>query len=148
MSKIITKKYKCKGCGNSIPCTVGIDQDGEQMIQAKDLVCLLDKDNQISCNWKEVKEKKSINNRKPKSCKKEKSSTKEITKIKYPIGGFAPGYYSSKCVNCGQEFMGDKYAKQCEPCAINAINKSNIQALSELHKFKTAIKKFKLLMKF
>ena len=64
-------------------------------------------------------------------------------KIKYPIGSFAPGYYSNKCADCGEEFMGDKLAKQCEPCAINAINESNNTALAELHKLKTALKKIK-----
>ena len=67
--------------------------------------------------------------------------TEKITKIKYPIGGFAPGHYTSKCVNCSQDFMGDKYARQCEPCAINAVNESNTQALAELHKLKTALQK-------
>jgi hypothetical protein len=37
---------------------------------------------------------------------------------KYPIGGYAPGFYSCKCVTCKKEFMGDKRAVQCEPCAI------------------------------
>jgi hypothetical protein len=37
---------------------------------------------------------------------------------KYPIGGYAPGNYSCKCVNCKIEFTGDKRAFQCEPCAI------------------------------
>lgn len=59
-------------------------------------------------------------------------------KINYPIGGFAPGYYSNKCSSCGEEFMGDKLARQCEPCAINAVNESNKKALAELHKLKTA----------
>ncbi len=36
----------------------------------------------------------------------------------YPIGGYAPGFYSCKCVNCKIEFTGDKRAVQCEPCAI------------------------------
>lgn len=67
--------------------------------------------------------------------------TEKITKIKYPIGGFAPGHYMSKCANCEQNFMGDKYARQCEPCATNAVNKSNTQALAELHKLKTALQK-------
>lgn len=67
--------------------------------------------------------------------------TEKITAIKYPIGGFAPGHYMSKCVNCKQNFMGDKYARQCEPCAINAVNESNTQALAELHKLKTALQK-------
>lgn len=37
---------------------------------------------------------------------------------KYPIGGYAPGYYGCTCVTCKTEFMGDKRAVQCEPCAI------------------------------
>ena len=69
--------------------------------------------------------------------------TEKITKLKYPIGGFAPGHYMSKCANCEQNFMGDKYARQCEPCAINAVNESNTQALAELHKLKTALDKIK-----
>lgn len=69
--------------------------------------------------------------------------TEKITKIKYPIGGFAPGHYMSKCASCGQDFMGDKYARQCEPCAINAVNESNTKALAELHKLKTALEKIK-----
>ena len=38
---------------------------------------------------------------------------------KYPIGGYAPGYYGCTCVTCKTEFMGDKRAVQCEPCAIS-----------------------------
>lgn len=64
-------------------------------------------------------------------------------KVKYPIGGFAPGWYSNKCASCGEEFMGDKLARQCEPCAINAVNESNNKALAELHKLKTALEKIK-----
>jgi hypothetical protein len=41
---------------------------------------------------------------------------------KYPIGGYAPGFYSCKCVTCKKEFIGDKRAVQCEPCAIKTIN--------------------------
>lgn len=67
--------------------------------------------------------------------------TEKITKIKYPIGGFAPGHYVIECVNCEQDFIGDKYARQCEPCAINAVNESNTRALAELHKLKTALQK-------
>jgi hypothetical protein len=36
----------------------------------------------------------------------------------YPIGGYAPGSYSCTCVTCKTDFMGDKRAVQCEPCAI------------------------------
>jgi len=37
----------------------------------------------------------------------------------YPMGSFAPGnYWHKECVTCKKEFMGDKRAVQCEPCAI------------------------------
>jgi hypothetical protein len=39
-------------------------------------------------------------------------------KSKYPIGGYAPGYYACRCVKCKTEFTGDKRAVHCEPCAI------------------------------
>ena len=38
---------------------------------------------------------------------------------KYPIGGYAPGYYECTCVTCKTQFQGDKRAVQCEPCAIS-----------------------------
>lgn len=44
-----------------------------------------------------------------------------MEEIKYPVGGFAPGYYMCKCVNCKEEFKGDKRATQCEPCAIEMV---------------------------
>lgn len=66
------------------------------------------------------------------------------TKVKYPIGGYAPGYYMCKCVDCGNGFMGDKRAVQCEPCAINAINESNIQSLIKLNKLVKSLKSIKL----
>ena len=40
---------------------------------------------------------------------------------KYPIGGYAPGNYTNRCVTCKETFMGDKYARQCEPCAIKMV---------------------------
>lgn len=64
-------------------------------------------------------------------------------KLNYPIGGFAPGHYINKCANCEDKFMGDKYARQCESCAINYINESNTKALSELSKLKKALKDIK-----
>ena len=36
----------------------------------------------------------------------------------YPIGGYAPGFYSCTCLTCKTQFQGDKRACQCEPCAI------------------------------
>ena len=63
--------------------------------------------------------------------------------IEYPIGGFAPGNYFRKCTNCKQEFTGDKRAVQCEPCAINAVNKNWRLAMAGLRKLKTALQKIK-----
>lgn len=45
---------------------------------------------------------------------------------KYPIGGFAPGNYSNKCATCGKSFMGDKMARQCEPCAIEMVGEDEL----------------------
>jgi len=39
----------------------------------------------------------------------------------YPIGSYAPGNYTCKCITCNQQFMGDKRAVQCEPCAIEMV---------------------------
>lgn len=40
-----------------------------------------------------------------------------MSEKKYPIGGFAPGNYGNTCTTCKKEFIGDKRAVQCEPCA-------------------------------
>lgn len=49
-------------------------------------------------------------------------ATERHEKNKYPIGGFAPGnYWHRQCVTCKQEFIGDKRAVQCEPCAIDMV---------------------------
>lgn len=63
-----------------------------------------------------------------------------MSKIKYPIGGFAPGHYNNKCCTCKEDFMGDKYARQCEPCGINSVNESNTIALARLHKLEKGLK--------
>jgi hypothetical protein len=52
----------------------------------------------------------------------------------YPIGGYAPGFYSCTCVTCEQSFMGDKRAVQCEPCAIETTQESKQEALSNMDK--------------
>lgn len=36
---------------------------------------------------------------------------------KYPIAGYAPGNYYCTCMDCKQQFQGDKRAIRCEPCA-------------------------------
>jgi hypothetical protein len=43
-------------------------------------------------------------------------------KPKYPIGGYAEGNYMCNCSTCKKQFMGDKRAVQCEPCAIEMVN--------------------------
>lgn len=68
---------------------------------------------------------------------------KTTTKIKYPIGGFAPGHYMNVCTSCDEKFSGDKYSIQCEPCAINAINESHSIAINKLSKFKNALDSIK-----
>jgi DNA-directed RNA polymerase subunit RPC12/RpoP len=45
----------------------------------------------------------------------------------YPIGGYAPGNYQNKCCTCGELFIGDKRAVQCEPCATKMISDPNVQ---------------------
>jgi len=47
---------------------------------------------------------------------------------RYPVGGYAPGNYQCKCCDCGEHFIGDKRAVQCEPCAIKG--KEAFDALS------------------
>jgi hypothetical protein len=48
-------------------------------------------------------------------------ATERHEKNKYPIGGFDPGFYHCRCVTCKKEFIGDKKAVQCEPCAIEMV---------------------------
>ena len=48
-------------------------------------------------------------------------ATERHEKNKYPIGGFAPGNYYNRCVTCKKDFIGDKKAVQCEPCAIEMV---------------------------
>ncbi len=41
----------------------------------------------------------------------------------WPVGGFAPGGYICKCHVCEREFIGEKRAHSCLPCAIEALKK-------------------------
>jgi Zn-finger protein len=52
------------------------------------------------------------------------------SKSKYPIGGYAPGNYISTCTTCKTEFIGDKRAVQCEPCAIK-MTEEQVQSIIE-----------------
>lgn len=51
---------------------------------------------------------------------------------KYPIGGYAPGYYGCTCVTCKTQFQGDKRAVQCEPCAISMTKEEQKQHLIDI----------------
>lgn len=63
--------------------------------------------------------------------------------IKYPILGFAPGFYTCSCTFCKKDFMGDKRAVMCETCAINKLNESHDNLLQENYKLKSIIEKIK-----
>lgn len=45
--------------------------------------------------------------------------------VRYPIGGYAPGNYRCKCVDCSIIFIGDKRAVQCISCAEVFLKTSN-----------------------
>lgn len=45
----------------------------------------------------------------------------------YPIGGYAPGNYMCNCSTCKKQFIGDKRAVQCEPCAIEMTKKETFE---------------------
>ena len=67
-------------------------------------------------------------------------SSSERSKIVYPIGGFAPGQYWNKCALCGETFIGDKKAWNCEPCAINGMVKAFTETRKKLTALETALK--------
>lgn len=50
------------------------------------------------------------------------SPKEEKAEPKYPIGGYAPGHYMCTCCTCKNNFMGDKRAVQCEPCALETVD--------------------------
>jgi len=47
-------------------------------------------------------------------------ATERYNKNKYPIGGFAPGFYTNRCITCQKYCVGDKKAVQCEICALES----------------------------
>lgn len=77
--------------------------------------------------------------------KSQKNSLDEISEtsvdIKYPILGYAPGYYTSKCSSCKEFFMGDKYSRHCKPCAINELNEGYKQVIKTVFELKTKLEK-------
>ena len=54
----------------------------------------------------------------------------------YPIGGFSPGNYMGRCVDCKDIFQGDKRAVQCEPCAIKSTTPLSVNKYVEVESFK------------
>lgn len=64
-------------------------------------------------------------------------------KIKYPIGGYAPGNYQNNCITCEEDFIGDKLAVQCEACAINTVNDSIKEISAKLNTLEKALKEIK-----
>lgn len=57
--------------------------------------------------------------------------TRELTLRDF---GYAPGNYTFKCLDCGQESVGDKRAGRCETCAAQAMreNRSGVKATAPL----------------
>ena len=43
--------------------------------------------------------------------------------------GFVPGDYLTRCKHCMQQFVGDKRAWKCEPCAMKAADADSKYAL-------------------
>ena len=54
-------------------------------------------------------------------------------KNKYPVGGFAPGFYTKTCVDCKNYFVGDKRAAQCEICAYEEFNSGILDLKGKLN---------------
>jgi len=46
---------------------------------------------------------------------------RELTLLDF---GYAPGNYTFKCLDCGQEGVGDKRASRCETCATQALREN------------------------
>ena len=44
-----------------------------------------------------------------------------MEEIKYPIGGFAPGNYVCRCVDCKHDFDGDIKSFRCEFCSNRTV---------------------------
>lgn len=47
----------------------------------------------------------------------------ELEARAWPLGGYAPGNYTCKCLDCKVEFTGDKRAIQCLECAVTQARK-------------------------
>jgi hypothetical protein len=66
-----------------------------------------------------------------------------MSKIKYPILGYAPGSYYCRCSTCGDQFTGDKQAVQCEPCAVNCLALTLEASLSRIVELEREVERLK-----
>jgi hypothetical protein len=66
-----------------------------------------------------------------------------MSKIKYPILGYAPGQYQCKCVTCEIMFVAHPKSVQCEPCAINAMNEGLTSALTRIGELEKEVERVK-----
>ena len=69
------------------------------------------------------------------------------TEINYPIGAYAPGYYSCKCGNCEEEFTGDKRSVRCFPCSVNDMKERLEEQMMELYEFRKFKESIKTILK-
>ena len=61
---------------------------------------------------------------------------------KWPVAGYAPGEYMTKCVDCGETVCMDKRATQCFPCAVERMAESFTAQQAEIERLREALKRF------
>ena len=59
---MITRKFRCTGCGTDRPCVLTFTQEKHNVFDTipEDLTCVLDSTNQTSYNWKESTKFKNV----------------------------------------------------------------------------------------
>ena len=67
------------------------------------------------------------------------SKIETTTLVEYPVGGYAPGSYQNNCYTCQQDFIGDKYSRQCEACGINSVNKKHNEYYKKYNDLKNSV---------
>ena len=68
---------------------------------------------------------------------------KTSTKVNYPVGAYAPGHYMNTCYSCSETYTGDKYSRECEPCAINNLKKYSLEMRDKNVKLEKALQDLK-----
>lgn len=56
----------------------------------------------------------------------------------WTLGGYAPGNYACRCLDCGEQFVGDKRAITCLDCAVAAAKSQIAELRAELATVKLA----------